>query len=162
MSNAIITNSTLEDIADAIRAKTGSSDTMLPSEMAGKISNIPSGSSGWTLVWTNDSPGNAFSAQTVQINLSSYSKVMIKGKVGRGTVSTTPSVYSVQQVIDINGTTYDVIMGSDQGTGSIYDLTYRKISASSTGVTFSTGYQRHSTSQTTGTGYGIPTHIYAM
>ena len=40
MSNAIITNKTLSDIADAIRAKGGATGTMLPREMAGNIRNI--------------------------------------------------------------------------------------------------------------------------
>lgn len=40
MSNAIITNETLKDIADAIRAKGGASGSMLPREMAGNIRNI--------------------------------------------------------------------------------------------------------------------------
>ena len=39
---ALITNSYLEDIADAIREKGGASSELLPSEMADGISNIPS------------------------------------------------------------------------------------------------------------------------
>lgn len=45
MSKAIITESYLEDIADAIRGKTGGSDTYTPAQMAAAISAIPSGSS---------------------------------------------------------------------------------------------------------------------
>ena len=43
MGKAFIQESTLSDIADAIRSKNGSSDTYLPSEMAQAIQNIPTG-----------------------------------------------------------------------------------------------------------------------
>lgn len=43
MGKAFIQESTLTDIADAIRSKNGSSDTYLPSEMAQAIQNIPTG-----------------------------------------------------------------------------------------------------------------------
>lgn len=45
MANVLIENSTMQDIADAIREKDGSSATMLPSAMAAKILAIPSGGS---------------------------------------------------------------------------------------------------------------------
>lgn len=43
MANLLVEKESLEDIADAIRAKNGSSTTYKPSEMAGAISAIPSG-----------------------------------------------------------------------------------------------------------------------
>lgn len=46
MSNALITNQYLTDIADAIRAKGGATGTMLPSAMAGNIRNISGGGTG--------------------------------------------------------------------------------------------------------------------
>lgn len=46
MANALITNKTLTDIADAIRAKGGATGTMLPSAMAGNIRNISGGGGG--------------------------------------------------------------------------------------------------------------------
>lgn len=46
MSNALINNQTLTDIADAIRAKLGTQDSMLPSEMAGNIREISGGGGG--------------------------------------------------------------------------------------------------------------------
>ena len=45
MSKVLITESYLEDIADAIREKSGGGLTYKPSEMAGAILNIPSGGS---------------------------------------------------------------------------------------------------------------------
>ena len=79
MSNALINNSTLEDIADAIRAKLGSQETMRPSEMAGNIGRISGGGGASTLdlLWTNPSPNVSFSAQTVSIDLTDYSAVVI-------------------------------------------------------------------------------------
>ena len=47
--NYIIQNSTLVDIADAIREKTGSSEKLSPSDMATEIGKITVGSSTFTL-----------------------------------------------------------------------------------------------------------------
>lgn len=44
MANVLVENQSLQDIADAIRSKNGSSDTYKPSEMAGAISAISTGS----------------------------------------------------------------------------------------------------------------------
>lgn len=46
MSNALIENSTLTDIANAIRSKLGTQASMLPSEMAGNIREISGGGGG--------------------------------------------------------------------------------------------------------------------
>ncbi len=43
MATGVINTQTLSDIADAIRSKSGSSDTFKPSEMAQGILDIPSG-----------------------------------------------------------------------------------------------------------------------
>lgn len=43
MSKVLVTESYLEDIADAIRSKNGSSDTYTPGQMAGAIEDIPTG-----------------------------------------------------------------------------------------------------------------------
>ncbi len=43
MSKVLVTESYLEDIADAIRAKAGGSSTYTPAQMASAISNIPTG-----------------------------------------------------------------------------------------------------------------------
>lgn len=46
MSNVLIEESTLQNIANSIRAKNGSTDTYKPSEMSGAISNIQTGDGG--------------------------------------------------------------------------------------------------------------------
>lgn len=71
MSQVLITESNLTNIANAIRSKNGSSDTYTPAEMATAISNIPSGGSGGEpilgairsdaeLVWSNVEDAMAF------------------------------------------------------------------------------------------------------
>ena len=52
MGNAFIKESTLTAIANAIRAKTGGTTTMLPSEMAGEITNMKVGGGSGSYVWT--------------------------------------------------------------------------------------------------------------
>ena len=49
MSSLIIQSETLEDIADAIRTKTGGSSPMTPAQMATEIGNITIGSSTFVL-----------------------------------------------------------------------------------------------------------------
>lgn len=44
MAKVLITKKTLQDIANSIRSKTGSQETMSPSQMPGEIDNIPTGS----------------------------------------------------------------------------------------------------------------------
>lgn len=46
MAQVLVNESSLEDIADAIREKNDSSDTYLPSQMAGAIRSIPTGVTG--------------------------------------------------------------------------------------------------------------------
>lgn len=81
MAKALIDDSTLTGIANAIRAKTGSADTMLPSQMAAAISGISTGTGGGDLalpdtIVAGDTPvmantsGAAVSATTLtQTNL---------------------------------------------------------------------------------------------
>lgn len=65
MAQVLVNESSIEDIADAIRAKNGSSDTYLPSEMGDAIRNIPAGGGGVTGV-----KGNAESSyRTGNVNL---------------------------------------------------------------------------------------------
>lgn len=68
MAKVLITESHLEDIADAIRAKAGTSDTYLPSEMPAAITGIKTLSatvSGTTLILT----GNGASVSGTTLNV---------------------------------------------------------------------------------------------
>lgn len=100
MSIAIIDESLLTNIADAIRTKTGSSDTYTPAEMAEAIADI---STGGTPTGTKQITINA--AGTVTEDVTNYANVQIttpsgsagtptatKGSVSNHAVSVTPSV----------------------------------------------------------------------
>ena len=49
MSKVLVTESYLEDIAEAIRTKTGGTDTYTPGEMAAGVLSIPAGGGGGLL-----------------------------------------------------------------------------------------------------------------
>lgn len=53
MSRAVIDESSLYDIGDAIRLKKSTSDTYTPSEMAGAIRSIPTGITQMTVQYVN-------------------------------------------------------------------------------------------------------------
>jgi len=72
LSRGTINEQYLDDIAVAINAKLGSSSTMTPSEMASKISSIPT-SSGATLGHGSFSANGSYSA--LDDNLDGYSTV---------------------------------------------------------------------------------------
>lgn len=189
MSNAIVNNASLQDIANAIRAKTGTAGTMLPSEMAGKISAIPgsatlttknitqngtynassdnadgyssvtvsvSGGAGIGLLWTNSSPTDDFAAQTVSIDLSNYDAVIIESKASKTRDNTFPyyvtpasgypNDWVFQNRVWVNkGESGYMMLGGDirfpSSTGSPNgQVSYRSVTVSASGVTFSNGY----------------------
>ena len=57
MSNVFIQNTTLSAIGDAIRAKTGNSDLILPSKMPEAIDNIPTNNIG-KYIWCEQNIGD--------------------------------------------------------------------------------------------------------
>lgn len=56
MSTLLIQSGTLDDIADAIRAKTGSAASMTPLQMPTQIASIPSGGSGGVSILSGNAP----------------------------------------------------------------------------------------------------------
>lgn len=67
MAKGLINNSTLTDIANAIRAKMGTSDAMLPSEMASLIQSI---SVGYKVAWGSFTPSGSYTTTvTITHNL---------------------------------------------------------------------------------------------
>lgn len=187
MANAFITNETLEDIADAIRAKTGSAATMLPSEMAGNIANIPGsatlttksitqngtydasddsadgyssvtvnvsggGSQTFPQLWVNSSPSSNFAAQTIQIDLSGYNFIIVRGKYGTGDSATDanflfPNANRMQALVAV-GTSGELKYGGNNNYA-------RGITVTTTGVTFAAATA--SANQ-----YCIPLSIYGV
>jgi len=91
MSKVLITESYLEDIADAIRSKNGSSNTYKPSQMSTAISNL----GGATLGTKNITSNNTYNASAD--NLDGYSSVTVNVP--------NPSTGTKQISINSNGTT---------------------------------------------------------
>lgn len=75
MAEYLIQDSTLEDIADAIRAKTGGTNTMTPAQMAVKIGNIPAAA--W-LTWDQCPVAVRDYIASVQYSASDYSDSYIQ------------------------------------------------------------------------------------
>lgn len=168
MSNALINNSTLEDIADAIRAKLGSQETMRPSEMAGNIGRISGGGGASTLdlLWTNPSPNVSFSAQTVSIDLTDYSAVVIVGNGNDSQVVPDPYPGSTKptgnQCFVMKGADGNIPFGSQIAGAATY--AWRKITVSDSGVVFGAGYlqQGTATSGSVNNVYATPLKIYGI
>lgn len=117
MANVLIQSSTLTGIADAIRAKDGSTAQMYPSEMAGKILSIEAGGSGTLVIkaepiYTKDSlPEGQITSSMGDVEVVKF-KPKYSGEVdiySRIEYSGSGSIY-----IKINGT----IVGSYNSSGS--------------------------------------------
>lgn len=67
----LIKSTTLEDIADAIREKTGSQDTIVVSNFASEIENIPSGGGGldWSAIGYNTRPSTITNAYNNAVDI---------------------------------------------------------------------------------------------
>ena len=65
MAEYLIQSETLDDIADAINAKTGGSSAMTPAQMVTAIAAIPSGGDPWELIadYTSDEAANVVVAE---------------------------------------------------------------------------------------------------
>lgn len=104
MAEYLIQEETLTDIADAIRTKTGSTDTLTPEEMASTLNNIPNRSS------SNLTANGA----TVTVPAGHYASQATKNvaTVTRAstTISTTP---------DDTNDTLTITASNDQGTGYV-------------------------------------------
>lgn len=67
MSKVLITESYLQDIADAIREKAGGNNTYTPAQMATAITNIPSGGTSNIITGTFTTQSTGGEAQTITI-----------------------------------------------------------------------------------------------
>ena len=121
----------------------------------------------WVLVWTNTSPSATFGAQTVAVDLSSYSwsRIEIKFSIGDTThcnyftMPVESSSYSNKKQVSILTSTF--YSGS---SGAPYVFT-RDVNATSTGVTFSACYRKTLAGTTAGstvTDRSIPLRIWAQ
>ena len=100
-------------------------------------------------LWTNNSPTVAFSAQTVQVNLSSYKGVEIVWRWS------TADDGIFKQAFDKDTSSMIFAMANNR--------VYRELSVSDSGVTFTTGYLGAYNQQATATTYyAIPIAIYGI
>lgn len=109
-----------------------------------------SGGNDWVLLWTNPNPTSNFAAQTIPIDLSKYSFLLI-------CYNQTPTGArwgSVFQPKD--GAQYFVTIGIDSTSNNYYYK--RAAAATDTGITFTNGFQN----TTSGAGYAIPKYIYGI
>lgn len=105
------------------------------------------------LLWTNASPGSNFAAQTVSLDLSDYDVVLIRTEIA---TSGTP-IY-IDHVLVIDGSTY--MMHS-----CFYNINFRNVTVSSTGLTFEGGFTRTQFNQATPTASDsalVPVNIYGI
>lgn len=112
-------------------------------------------SNSWKLLWTNSSPTSSFSTQTVSIDLSKFSEVLIHFRLTSSDFGATalPSV-----IAPIDGQTYSAIIGfNDNGVAAGFK---RNFVPSSNSIYFDSGKSGQRWSTTTETCM-IPTHIYA-
>lgn len=80
-------NSLFTDIADAIREKTGGTESIVANNFPEEILKIASGTGKQEMVtlWVNPSPTKAFAAQTVALDLSKYAGIIIYSKTSTST-----------------------------------------------------------------------------
>lgn len=134
--------------------------------MLGKPLNVPSGGTGATTaeqgllnlggvsikkLWENENPASSFAAQTVSLDLSGYDGVIVTAKFQTNGTDVKASTGFIAkglkgQILVTNGT--------------VDSLRYRSFDVSDTGVTFSTGKQMSSGTETGGA--AIPVSIYGV
>lgn len=109
MANLLVEKESLKDIADAIRAKNGSSTTYKPSEMAGAISAIPSGgiTPTGTININQNGTHNVADYEEAVVNVPNSYSASDEGKV----VSNGALVAQTSRQVTANGT-YDTTLNS--------------------------------------------------
>ena len=104
----------------------GGEGTLLNADMLGGVAAeeyVKKSESGMKLLWTNASPSSAFAAQTINLDLSKYSRVLVVGG------------------FDVNyyTTKFTAICAVGNNSNIVKPTGYRSFSVSTTGVTFGDG-----------------------
>lgn len=116
MSKVMITESYLEDIADAIRSKNGSSNTYKPSQMSTAISNLGGATLGTKTITEN----NTYNASSD--NLDGYSSVTVNvpnPSTGTKQISISSNGTTTENVTDYASAEISVSVSPNVGTKSI-------------------------------------------
>lgn len=145
MAQYIITDTTLEDIADAIRAKTGKSASMTPLEMPTEIASISGGGETVTTLWTNSNPSSSFSAQTITLSdvATNYRKLRIEVYQGDGNYYIDYDMSNASKYLSTDIYRFG-IMAVSSGTSNTY-ARYGYFNGAYDKIHWSTGYRTNST-----------------
>lgn len=127
------------------------------------------GGSGIDLLWTNSSPTEDFSAQTVSIDLSAYGAVVIHGKINKTAngdylkSSVNNEIFCVRQFLTMGDTGY-LLFGARMSDSSFPSTaTFREVTVSSSGVVFGAGmYQNSGIAAAQLNAVAIPLYIYGI
>ena len=104
------------------------------------------------LLWTNADASLAFPAQTINLDLSKYSKVLVTGKYNVG-----PERRSGYVIVSVGGSgTLEAAWRHD-----INDIGYRSVSCTTTGCTFGEG-RSYTEGDSDLNKYAIPTYIIGL
>lgn len=103
-----------------------------------------------SLLWTNSDPTATFAAQTVTVDLSGYTAVLIKTLNDR--TSNTPQYHSELVFVGDSSVCY-----SSNANTTAYQYK-RQADVTTSGVTFGGGFRNTSA----GSGYAIPQNIYGV
>ena len=104
------------------------------------------------LLWTNASPTSSFAEQTVQLDLSNYSTIVIM-------YAPYDSLQYYSSMICFKGTIY--LVTTDMGSGGAASVA-RKATISNTGIAFETARLGYNGTATNNNTYIIPYKIYGI
>lgn len=108
----------------------------------------------WTLLWTNPNPSADFGSQTVSVDLTAYSFVVIE--LSQASTSAGTQIYT--NIAKVDGLTH-MMIGNASGK-----VTRRIVTVSTTGVSFARGesWETYASLTTTHNDYMIPISIYGI
>ena len=112
-----------------------------------------------TLLWTNSSPTSSFATQTVSVDLTGYSRIVVSFCANQNGIGTTTVIYEQLYIADVKGTARKI-----GGYGTNVQTWVREFSVVSTGLNFGncTAWVTDGTSQTTVNTSLIPYQIRAF
>lgn len=102
-----------------------------------------------TKLWTNSDPTAVFPAQTISLDLTPYTSVLIFYNYN----ATTPKVYSREVLMSVGGTILNFVGITAGGQGG------RTVTVTDTGIDFDNA---HAASSTNANQYCIPVEIYGV